>query len=115
MSIGDNMTIIINKTPHPVNLVDADGAEVRTFPACPKEELIRLTANTVPTDELDGVATSRTEFGEATGLPSYEEDVYYIVSQLVKSAKAERVDLLVPAEVARDENGQIIGCRSLGR
>ncbi len=109
------MTVIINKTPHPIHIVDADGAVVRTFPACPKDELIRLTAQTVFLAALDGVPTSRTEFGEATGLPSYEEGVCYIVSQLVKSAKAERVDLLVPAEVTRDENGQIIGCRSLGR
>lgn len=109
------MTIIINKTPHPIHIVDAEGAVVRTFSACPKDELIRLTAETVSLETLDGVPTSRTEFGEATGLPNYEEDVYYIVSQLVKSAKAERVDLLVPAEVARDENGRIIGCRSLGR
>ena len=109
------MTTIINKTPHPIHIVDADGAVVRTFPACPAEDLIRLRAETVPCEELDGVPTSRTEFGEATGLPDYEEGVYYVVSQLVKSAKASRSDLLVPAEVVRDENGQIIGCRSLGR
>ena len=108
------MTTIINKTPHPVNLVDASGEVHRTFPACPKEELIRLSANTVPAGELDGVPTSRTEFGEPTGLPEAEEGVYYIVSQLVKSAIG-RDDLLVPAEVVRDENGQISGCRSLGR
>lgn len=109
------MTTIINKTPHPIHIVDANGAVVRTFPACPKDELIRLTAKTVSLETLDGVSTSRTEFGEATGLPDFEEGVYYVVSQLVKSAKAARIDLLVPAEVARDENGQIIGCRSLGR
>ena len=39
---------------------------------------------------------------------------YYIVSQLIKSALPKRVDLLVPAEVVRDDNGNIIGCRSLG-
>ena len=115
MSIGDNMTIIINKTPHPIHILDADGAVVRTFPACPKDELIRLTAETVFLETLDSIPTSRTEFGEATDLPDSAEDVYYVVSQLVKSAKADRSDLLVPAEVARDENGQIIGCRSLGR
>jgi hypothetical protein len=106
---------IINKTPHPVTLVDNQDKVVKTFPACPKEELIRLSAKTVPAKELDGIPTSRTEFGSAIGLPDFEEGVYYIVSQLVKSAKADRNDLLVPAEVVRDSNGQIIGCKSLGR
>ena len=109
------MTTIINKTPHPVNIVDAAGNVVKTFPMCPKEELVRLAVKTVLAEELDGVPTSRTEFGEPQGLPEFQEGVYYIVSQLVKSAQANRSDLLVPAEVARDGNGQIIGCKSLGR
>ena len=41
--------------------------------------------------------------------------VYYIVSQIVKSALPNRADLLVPAEVVRDNAGNIIGCKSLGR
>ena len=39
---------------------------------------------------------------------------YYIVSQLVKNALFSRKDLLVPAEVVRDEQGVILGCKSLG-
>jgi len=108
------MAIIINKTPHPVMIVGEGDTIIRTFPACPREELIRLKSETVPVEAIDGVATSRTEFGEATGLPDFQEGVYYVVSQLVKSAK-QRSDLLVPAEVVRNEDGQIIGCRSLGR
>ncbi len=107
--------MIINKTPHPVNLVDSVGKVLRTFPACPKEDLIRLKAETVPAGELDGVPTSRTEFGEPQGLPNFTEDVYYIVSQLVKTALTDRSDLLVPAEELRDKDGQIIGSQSLGR
>jgi hypothetical protein len=32
----------------------------------------------------------------------------------VKSALPERIDLLVPAEMVRDKEGNIIGCQSLG-
>ena len=39
---------------------------------------------------------------------------YYIVSQIIKSRFPEREDLLVPAEMQRDNDGNIIGCRSLG-
>jgi hypothetical protein len=109
------VTTIINKTPHPVHLVDNEGKVFRTFPGCPKEDLIRLASETVPQVALDGVPTSRTVFGEPTGLPEAVDDVFYIVSQLVKSALPERIDLLVPAEVVRDSDGQIIGCRCLGR
>ena len=41
-------------------------------------------------------------------------ETFYIVSQLVKSALPNRSDLLVPAEMVRDEKGAILGCRSLG-
>ena len=67
------------------------------------------------TDSIDGIRTSYTVFGEPEGLPDFKDGVFYVVSQLVKSALPNRKDLLVPAEVVRDEKGQIIGCKSLGR
>ena len=108
------MSKIINKTPHPIHIVDATGEVVKTLPLCPKEELIRLASETVSAGEVAGVPLSKTVFGEPTGLPPFQEGTYYVVSQLVKSALPERGDLLVPAEMVRDERGQIIGCRSLG-
>ena len=106
--------MIINATPHAVNLLDENNQEVKTWP---KGELsIRLKVETVSAEPLpDGTPTTRTQYGEPEGLPDYEEGIYYIVSQLVKSALPNRNDLLVPAEVQRDTDGNIIGCRSLGR
>lgn len=52
-------------------------------------------------------------FGEVEGLPKYREDVYYIVSRLVKSALPDRKDLLCPGQQVRNETGQVIGCKSL--
>lgn len=46
--------------------------------------------------------------------PTGIEDIYYLVSQLVKSTLPSRKDLLVPAEVVRDKDGNIISCRSFG-
>jgi hypothetical protein len=46
--------------------------------------------------------------------PSTRIETYYLVSQLVKSALPSRKDLLVPAEIVRDKDGNIIGCRSFG-
>lgn len=108
------MTKIINKTPHGVNIVDQNGQVVRTYEK--GDSQIRLAVKTVQDAPLcDGTPTSRTEFGEPEGLPEFQEGVFFIVSQLVKTALPNRSDLLVPAEVVRDEKGNIVGCKSLGR
>lgn len=105
--------MIINKTPHPVHILDGDNNVIKTFHK--DGELIRLKSETVRHSDIDGVPTSRTVFGNPEGLQDQVDGVYYIVSQLVKSALPNRSDLLVPAEVVRDADGNIIGCRSLGR
>ena len=102
--------IIVNKTPHPINIIAGP-----TFPACPKEELIRLKSETVSAGPIAGVPTSQTAFGKPIGLPAPVDGTFFIVSQIVKSACPKRRDLLVPAEVVRNETGAIVGCRSLGR
>lgn len=113
---------IINKTPHDVNIMEEiEGMEgsvkahkkVRVYESDGKP--IRLTMETVPYDIFpDGTLLTHTTFGEVDGLPEEEEGVFYIVSQMVKSALSDRGDLLVPAEIVRDGRGVIIGCKSLG-
>ena len=102
----------INCTPHPVNICDENGTTLRIIE--PNGTPIRLASRTVPAGEHDGIPLSRTEFGEPVGLPEPEEGTLFIVSQIVKNALPERRDLLVPAEVVRNGNGVIMGCRSLG-
>lgn len=105
------MTEIINTTPHAVNVVDTEGKVIRTFKPLIS---VRLSAKTVDAGELDGIRLTRTEYGNPEGLPEMANDVYYIVSAMVKNALPGRSDLLVPAEQVRDSEGRIIGCRSLG-
>jgi len=54
-------------------------------------------------------------FSEVEGLPEPKENTYYIVSALVAGAAKNRNDLLIPNDTVRDEEGRIIGCRSLAR
>lgn len=125
------MTKLLNFTPHPIHIIGEDNQVIKTIES---SGLIRLKANTVDAGfEVDGVKITTTEFGEPVGLPEedrfiadpyspHAEDhqhdgevmTYYIVSQLVKSALPHRKDLLVPAEVVRDDKGNILGCKSLG-
>ncbi len=105
---------IINMTPHPIQILgESNNRQIREIPASGKT--IRLASKTVSTGNLDGIPVSRTIFGDPVGLPEEEAGTYYIVSQLVISACRDRGDLLVPADVVRDDDGRIIGCRSLGR
>ena len=105
------MTQIKTFTPHPISICNNAGEVVRVIQP---EGLVRLKAVTVPAGEIDGILVTRTEFGQPEGLPDFKEGTFYIVSQLVKNALPNRTDLLVPAEVVRDENGNIVGCKSLG-
>jgi hypothetical protein len=106
------MKTVKNLTPHPIHVVDENAKIVKTFAT---DGLVRLKASTVMTGlEIDGVPITKTEFGEPVGLPEFQDGVFLIVSQLVKSALRDRTDLVVPAEVVRDTTGNIIGCRSFG-
>ena len=105
------MAQIKNFTPHPISISNNAGEVTREIQS---EGLVRLKAVTVPAGEIDGVPVSRTEFGNPEGLPEFQEGVFIVVSQLVKTALPSRSDLLVPAEVVRDEKGNIVGCKSLG-
>jgi len=105
--------MVINKTPHAVNIVGPNGQVVRTYEK--GDSQIRLAVITIRGINLpDGTPTSKTEFGDPEGLPDFEQGTFYIVSQMVQTALPERKDLLVPAEIVRDDGGNIVGCKSLG-
>ena len=106
---------IINATPYPITIVDDNGNITRKIFPCGKT--IRLKADTVRVDNISipNVPISKTVFSwDANDLPPVDPQVFFIVSQMVKSAFPNRTDLLVPAEVVRDKDGKIIGCKSLG-
>lgn len=118
---------IVNMTPHPIHICGEDGQVVRTIQNCGWE--LRLATSTEVADEFDGITITKTVFGEPSavkgksfnGQPNPWEIIdrsnRYVVSQLVKNAFAGHWlgDLLVvPAEVVRDSNGNILGCKSLG-
>lgn len=74
------------------------------------------TAATYPTkaEAIQAVKTDPDFIGRG-GDPSNcraELANYYIVSRMVANALPNRKDLLVPNELVRDDQGNIIGCRS---
>lgn len=97
---------IRNFTPHVVNVINFGNFE--------SEGVIRVQENLVPIrPNGDPIPFVFREFGEVIGLPDQEENVYLIVSTIVQRALPFRNDLVCPADLVRDEKGNIIGCKSL--
>lgn len=108
--------MIVNATAHPIHILDASGGVVATLE--PSGGVARCSQSVEAAEplDLDGVpiATSRTGYGAVEGLGPQAPGVWYVVSAIVKNA-SPRDDLLVPAEMVKDESGRPLGCRSLGR
>lgn len=106
----DKQGIILNYTPHTVNIIDQEGNQIQDFPS---QGEARCQQTTKAVGVIGSVPITSTTFGEVTGLPKETEGIYYIVSRLIRQALPQRMDLLVPNDMVRDETGKIIGCRSL--
>jgi hypothetical protein len=103
----------INCTPHPITLIGSDNEVLFTLP---KGQVVpRLSQSTKQVDVVQGVSITETQFGETQELPAPVEGMLLIVSRLILAANSNRADLVVPNELVRDSDGNIIGCKSLAR
>jgi len=104
--------IIINATPHNVNLILGDSQI--TFEK--SGILPRVNQSSIEAEPLQynglSIPIKKTEMGNLEGLPNETEGVYYIVSLIVLEAgkKIGRKDLIAP-DTLRDGSGNIIGCK----
>lgn len=106
------MTNVINCTPHSINLIAQDGS----ITTLPKGEVVpRLAQSTKKVDVINGVTITETQFGETQDLPDETPGTFLIVSRLILAANPKRKDLLVPNELVRNDEGHIVGCKSLAR
>lgn len=112
-------TNVINLTPHTINLVAEDGTQLLSLES---QGVARVASTTEVVGHLQVgdvvVPRTHTAFGEVEGLPDPEPGVGYIVSNMVISAlvqhgRLDRNDLFTPGLQVRDEQGRVIGCRSL--
>ena len=115
-----------NFTPHNVVIINES-----TKIVIPSDGIARVTETKTVAPSIDVVGnnvflfnippipvvikTFTSAFGEVENLPPQEDGVMVIVSAMVASAAKDRNDLLVPGELVRDNDGNIIGCKSLRR
>lgn len=96
---------MINLTAHTINEVTT-GQE---FP--PSGVVARVKSSTVKTGVHLGAPIYSSTFGEIEGLPEPEDGTIYIVSALaLKSVPDERIDVVAPGSLQRDEQGKPVGC-----
>lgn len=105
--------LILNYTPHTINVYDAEGREViRSYPPSGEVARVNVTAKEVGT--ANGVPVVHNTFGAVEGLPEPLVETRILVSLMVLQA-ANRHDLLAPdtgpASVVRDDAGNIVGVR----
>lgn len=106
-------TKILNLTPHAINFVDSDGTVILTVE--PTAVPARVACKTVTKGKINGIPVTENEYSEIENLPAPQKDTIYLVSALVAGRCKDRTDVFIPNELLRDEKGNIIGCRSLGR
>lgn len=108
---------IINLTPHTVTVFDGDTVVLSIESA----GVARVASFTEQVGQIQigevVVTRTHTTFGEVEGLPAQAPGVGYIVSNMIISALAQqgirRDDLFTPGMQVRDDQGRVIGCRSL--
>jgi hypothetical protein len=121
-----------NLTPHAVHIVDPACAEfdprTRSSKLNGERKLVmtlapeggpppRCSTKEVELGVWGGVPIIGVEFGSVEGLPPAEDGTFLIVSAIAaNAAKAQgREDVLIPARLVRDGEGQIVGCLALAR
>ena len=106
---------LINLTPHAVTIRGGDG-ECWSLPPSGQVARVSTTPQFVGTLEMeDGITVPiiRQAYGPVVGLPAPTPGTRYLVSALVRAALSVRHDLVSPADLVRDDAGQIVGCKAL--
>jgi hypothetical protein len=108
---------IMNLTPHSITITNESG--IPLFTVEPSGVIARVSARTIVMGSVDvgeiQIPITGTTYGEIEGLPDPKNGIIYVVSSLVAQRCSNRQDIFIPNESVRDENGRIVGCRSLGR
>lgn len=103
---------IINLTPHAIKFVNDKLGDTVIEPS---GTVARVSSRTETIGDIDCIPVTRTVFGEVENLPDPVDGVVYVVSSMVAARVPGRNDVFIPNDSVRDDQGRIIGCRSLGR
>lgn len=114
------MITLVNLTPHNINVYSDSGVTIiYTSNIIARVDMVVTSLDTKAQyitkqgyEREVGVPMFKTVYGEVTNLPEKVKDTLYIVSGIVQTA-AGRDDLVVPANLVRDDKGMVVGCKGL--
>lgn len=105
---------IINLTPHAVTLINGENETKFESKGIARAKQLETAAGEMEISGLK-IPTVRMEYGEPEDLPEPKAGVCYIVSYITAmAAKAngrKTEDLLMTADLIRNDDGQIVGCK----
>lgn len=101
------MTIIINLTPHEINIIDLE--------PIPSSGSVRVTESSHIVDTVNGIDIIVKKYGIVEGIPDPVEDVMFVVSAMVAQQLTHRDDILMIGDTIRNEKGQIIGAKNFAK
>jgi len=104
------VVLLVNTTPHSVNIIDDVGRVVYSIPRAVNS--LRLMEVTEELTSIADIPRVQKKLDESQGLPPSFEKVFYIVP-LAVAQTVRRADFLVPDGMVNDLKGRIIGCRRL--
>lgn len=81
----------------------------------PEPTPARVASASTTTGEVNGIPLISQKFEEVTGLPQAKKDTIFIVSRMVMAACPSRQDLCCPADLIRNDTGDIVACGALER
>ena len=110
------MYTIKNLTPHTINVYGENDTIVASYESL---GIARAESREKLVGSINGIPLVEMEYGEPTDLPEPEEGTKLVVSMLTATA-AQRSgrttdDLLIVADLVRDDQGRVIGCRKFSR
>ena len=109
---GEIRMEFINLTPHALTVHRVDDSVI-TIPA--SGNVARVSQHDVRDEVVDGIEINHSQLGEVEGLPQAEDGKIFIVSRLVATAVKDRLDVVVPGILLRDEQGRVVGCKGFAR
>jgi hypothetical protein len=103
------MISFVNLTPHTIN-IHSNGNVTNLAPS---GNIARVSTNYQHSNTVSGINIYGCVYGDIDGLPDSQDNTIYIVSGVVKSAVPDRLDVMSPGELIRNNDGKPIGCNGL--
>lgn len=96
--------LLINLTPHTIHVNGSSIEPDKSY------QVPRISMNRTKVGEVHGIPLYENITGTTENLPEKQDGVLFIVSALVRLGNKDRLDLVSPGNLIRDDKGNIIGC-----